>query len=238
MKTLCIDIGNTRGKAALMQNDEVQDVYFFTQDNCIEFINNLIVEYKIDRAIICSVVNIDFEKKINSIPVLIFNHQTKLPIVLNYNTPLTLGLDRIAMVVAANEIYKNKNCLVICAGTCITYNFIANGIFEGGAISPGIEMRLKAMNYFTNKLPLVENIFEAPLIGKSTESSLQSGATNGAIAEIEQIIAQYMAEYAEINVVLTGGDMQQLAHHIKSRIFADQHFLFKGLYAILQHNTN
>jgi type III pantothenate kinase len=94
------------------------------------------------------------------------------------------------------------------------------------------------MNYFTNKLPLVENKNDVPLIGKSTESSLQSGAINGAIAEIEQIIARYMAENTEINVVLTGGDMQQLAYHIKSRIFADQYILFKGLYAILQYNTN
>jgi type III pantothenate kinase len=192
----------------------------------------------VQAVIICSVINTNFIDNIIAPFVLNFNHTTLLPITINYETITTLGLDRIALMVAAFNIYQFQNTLVISMGTCITYNFITNAVFQGGAIGPGVQMRFKAMHQFTNKLPLVNNIERIELIGKSTNASIQSGVVNGVIAEIDNIIDAYKVENPTINVVLTGGDQQQFAHQLKSKIFADPNFLFKGLYAILQYNTN
>jgi type III pantothenate kinase len=234
--TLCIDMGNTRTKAALVKDGAIAEIFIVEASVFITTINKIISTHQVQHVIVCSVLSNNFANQIIAPYILIFNHDTPLPISINYETITTLGLDRIALAVAASELYNSNATLVISMGTCITYNFINNNIFEGGAIAPGVQMRYKAMHRFTNKLPLVSNITSTPLIGKSTVSSMQSGVVNGVIAEIDHIIAAYGVQNATFNVVLTGGDLQQFAHQLKSKIFADPNFLFKGLYAILQHN--
>jgi type III pantothenate kinase len=234
--TLCVDMGNTRTKAALMHDAQIAQVFIIDTNLFVNSINELITTHHVQAVIICNVTNSDYSPQIKAPYLLNFKHSTPIPIGINYDTIPTLGLDRIALAVAAALLYKNEASLIICMGTCITYNFVNNNIFEGGAIAPGVQMRFKAMHQFTNKLPLVPNIEIAVLIGKSTEASMQSGVVNGIIAEIDNIIAAYGTQNPTFNVVLTGGDLQQFAHQLKSKIFADPNFLFKGLYAILQHN--
>ncbi|HEY5825470.1 MAG TPA: type III pantothenate kinase, partial [Cyclobacteriaceae bacterium] len=155
-----------------------------------------------------------------------------------YATPTTLGVDRIAAVCGALEIYPNGNCLVVDTGTCINYEFIdAKGEYLGGAISPGIHMRLEAMHKFTARLPLVTNNPDAQLIGNSTATCMQSGVTNGVIAEIEGIITRYSHLYPDLGVILSGGDYSLFENKLKPSIFVAPELVLSGLNRILLHNV-
>ena len=127
---------------------------------------------------------------------------------------------------------------MIAFGSCITYNFINNsGEFLGGAISPGMEMRFKAMHSFTAKLPLITPNTIFPLIGYDTRTNLLSGVMLGIRGEINYQLELYEERYSNFNAVLTGGDIPFFEPHLKSKIFADPHLIFKGLYAISQYNN-
>ena len=169
-----------------------------------------------------------------------FSHQSQLNFVNSYKTPETLGLDRIALISAAAESYPHQNVLVIDAGTCITYDFInENSIYQGGAISPGLQMRFKAMHTFTGKLPLITESYQGSnYLGKSTKEAMQIGVFNSICYEIDGYIEDYLADYEDLTVGLTGGDYNLLSASIKNSIFATSNFLLKGLNKILQLNSN
>src|SRR5690606_40888749 len=122
--------------------------------------------------------------------------------------------------------------------TFVNYNFVNKfHEFIGGAISPGLEMRLKAMSHFTAKLPLVEADANVPLLGYDTKTNLQTGAVMGMVYEIDGFINDYAARFSNFNVLLTGGDIVHLGSHLKNKIFADPDLIFKGLYAISETNN-
>lgn len=154
----------------------------------------------------------------------------KLPYKMAYKTPQTLGADRIAAVAGAMRLYPGENVLCIDAGTCITFDLLsADGVYQGGAISPGIQMRYQALNHYTGKLPLIRHqIFDAPA-GQSTEESILAGVQQGIIGEIHWQIAQANAKYPGIRVVITGGDASFLAERMKTRIFAEPLLIHHGL---------
>lgn len=166
-----------------------------------------------------------------------------LPIEKNYDTPTTLGADRVAAAVGAKVLFPNDHCLVIDMGTCVTYDWVsAAGVFEGGIISPGFRMRFQAMNAFTKRLPLIEiNLadFQVPnLVGKSTHTAMESGAFNGLLAEIQGFIERYRSERGECQVLLCGGDAPLFENSLKNRIFAAPNVVLTGLNRILQYNIN
>ncbi|HMU72155.1 MAG TPA: type III pantothenate kinase, partial [Ferruginibacter sp.] len=137
------------------------------------------------------------------------------------------------------HFFPGKNNLVIGLGSCITYNFINQyQQFLGGSISPGMEMRFKAMQHFTAKLPLVQKDWNYPLIGYDTKTNMQSGVIAGMAFEIDGFINAYAAKYGNFNAVLTGGDTTYFAGQLKNKIFADYNFLFKGLYALSETNNS
>jgi type III pantothenate kinase len=161
---------------------------------------------------------------------------------INFTSPVgkpeTIGADRLAIVAAAVDQFPNQHNLAISLGTCITYNFVDNKHqFLGGSISPGMQMRFKAMHEQTALLPLVTPSSEFTLVGYDTKTNLLSGVILGIAAEIDGIIGAYEQKYANFNVLLTGGDICYFAQHLKKRIFADQNLIFKGLYAICEKNT-
>lgn len=169
----------------------------------------------------------------------ILSHQTPLPFKLNYSTPATLGSDRIAAVAAAWARFPDKNILIIDMGTCITYDILTSqGIYEGGSISPGIRMRLKALHAFTGKLPLVEPVKETPFTGKSTVESILSGVMCGVQAEIDQFIQTYEKIYEELTVIVGGGDNNYFDKQFKNNIFAASNLVLDGLKVILDFNEN
>lgn len=166
-------------------------------------------------------------------------YQTQLGFTTPVGKPETIGADRLALAAGVTHFYPAKNNLVIALGTCITYNFI-NKYKElvGGSISPGLEMRLRALNYYTARLPVVRADSNVPLIGYDTASNILSGVILGMVYEMDGFIDEYGKKFDNFNVVLTGGDMVHLGSHLKNKIFADPDLIFKGLYAISEVNNS
>jgi type III pantothenate kinase len=165
------------------------------------------------------------------------NHETTLPFRIAYLSPATLGPDRIAAVAAAWKRFPGKNVLVIDMGSCITYDLLtASGTYEGGSISPGIRMRLKAMHAFTGRLPLLEPVEETPLTGKTTSESMLSGAIIGTRFEMQQYIYQYNKLYEDLTVIVGGGDNKYFDYQFKCSIFAASNLVLEGLKVILDFN--
>jgi type III pantothenate kinase len=237
---LIVDIGNSRIKIAVFNKDELIYNEVITNDSFVETSLNLIEKFSCKNAII-SAVGVLNKNEIDQIKakikVIELDTTTKIPFFNNYATPKTLGVDRIALVAAAVSKYQNQNVLIIDAGTCITFDFVTTSKkYLGGAISPGIEMRYKSLNKFTNRLPLLMREETTSLIGTSTETCIHSGVINGVISEIDSIITKYRKKNKDLTVVLTGGDANFLSNRLKNGIFANPFFLLEGLNTILTFN--
>lgn len=239
---LVIDVGNTRVKAAVFKGDKLLGLFVFDRRKIISEINKIIKKNNISVGIISNVVAIS-EKKMaqlrKNLKLEVLSVSSKVPFTNLYETPKTLGVDRIALVAAAVKQFPNKNVLVIDAGTCITFDFVnSKAQYLGGAISPGIKMRYKALNNFTANLPMIESLELNNFIGKNTETSIISGVLNGVKHEVSGAIAAYEKKYLHLTVVLTGGDTNFLSKQLKSSIFANQNFLLQGLNEILKFNAD
>jgi len=239
-KTLCLDFGNTRLKAALFNGPELTELFVLEED-VIMHLQAIVQQYQPDASILSSVIHHP-----EAVETLLASHTrfhqlsnaSQLPFTIPVGKPETVGADRLAIAAAAVHLFPNKHNLAIGLGTCITYNFInKQHQLIGGSISPGLEMRLKALQYYTAKLPLVKADWNVPLIGYDTATNIQSGVILGMAKEMDGIIAAYAAQFGNFNVLLTGGDIPYFEPHLKSKIFADPHLLFKGLYAISQVNN-
>jgi type III pantothenate kinase len=240
MTTLCFDFGNTRLKCAVFSGNSIQHIRVLENDDPVHA-EQLLKEYQPEATILSSVIdhNRDFDAVLaGKSRFHALSHLTKANFHSPVGKPETIGADRLALCAAAVHFYPGKNNLVIGLGTCITYNFINQyHEFLGGGISPGMEMRFKAMHQFTAKLPLTGADWNFPLIGYDTKTNLQSGVIAGMTFEIDGFIQAYAEKYDNFNVVLTGGNASYFAKHLKNRIFADSNFLFKGLYALSEVNN-
>ena len=238
---LIIDVGNTRVKWALFNNSKLVKTVVEPYSTVNKSNRKCFKKNKIDHIIVSLVGTEDiFDQTLfkDHKNVMYLDHTTRVPFKNNYESPKTLGVDRIALVSAAAIKYPKKNVLIIDAGTCITYDILnKKNEYLGGAISPGINIRFKALNEYTANLPLLK-IARFSLLGKNTRSSILSGVLNGTIQEIEGVIKQYSHKYPDLTVVLTGGDANFLAKKLKSSIFAIPNFLLEGLNRILIHNTD
>ncbi len=239
---LIVDVGNTRVKTVVFEEKKNIKHYVFDKSDIIFNIKNIVSEFKIEHGIISSVGELSVEQVQELQQILNLtelNHQTKVPFINKYKTPRTLGVDRIALASAGVESFPNKNVLIIDAGTCITYDFVTkNAEYLGGAISPGVKMRYRALHDYTAKLPKLEIQDIDNFIGNDTQTSIHSGVINGVANEINGIISQYEQKYKDLTIVLTGGDMFFLRKQLKSGIFAIPNFLLEGLYSIFIYNRN
>ncbi len=238
---LILDIGNTRIKLAVFQEHTIVESSVADPKKVGKEIAKLQKKYTIKNVILSSVGELRHEdlKELSTFEnVVTLSHAVKIPFTNKYKTPTTLGVDRIALVSAAIHQYPSEDVLVIDAGTCITYDFVDHkGVYFGGAISPGINLRYQSLNTFTANLPKLE-IAKFSLIGRDTKSSMHSGVLNGVLHEINGVIAEYQYKYPNLTVVLTGGDTNFLAKKVKSSIFANPNFLLEGLNSILIHNLD
>ena len=223
MAQLVIDIGNSRTKVAIFIDHRLIKTEIFKHFDTDQ-LKKYLRASDITHSIISSV-----NEEITGLEVLLkektsyirFSAQLKTGIDNRYKTPATLGLDRFAGVVAARAIFPGTNCLVIDAGTCITYDAIdKNGVYEGGSISPGLQMRLKAMHTFTGRLPLIDFADFNNWQGYDTISAMLSGVVNGSVAEINGFIEMYNSKYPDLQVILCGGDANFFDTRMKSSIFA------------------
>ena len=166
------------------------------------------------------------------------DHQTELPIENLYETPETLGKDRLAAAVGANELFPDQNLLIIDAGTAITYDLVSEkNEFIGGNISPGLQMRFKALNHFTGKLPLVSYSDEFQNIGRNTIDAIRAGVQNGILYEIAQTIELFNKNYQNLQIVMTGGDSIFFDKKLNYSIFVHFNITLIGLNRILEHNA-
>ena len=242
--TLCFDFGNTRLKCGVFVIDRLTEVLSLDDDSN-ETIAKVLDTYKPESTIVSSVINhnTDIEKLLSDRSLFVkLDAATPLPFTTPVAKPETIGADRLALAAFAVYFNKNQNNLVISLGSCITYNFINKyNSFIGGSISPGMEMRFKSLNAFTAKLPLVKADpmafrWNFPLIGYDTNTNILSGVLQGMAAEIDGIINEYRQKFENFNVLLTGGDTDNFAQHLKNKIFADPYLILKGLYAISKYN--
>ncbi len=240
---LILDIGNSFAKLAVYSNNVlVSNKRVPTADliDSVKLLKNSFPDIK--HAIVGSVGQFsesDLQALKGWFNLLVLDTSIKLPFNNAYKTPNTLGVDRIALVSAAVTQYPKKNVLVIDAGTCITYDFItANGIYLGGAISPGLKMRYKALHTFTEKLPLLDKAYLEHFIGTTTNSSIHAGVLCGIVYELQGAIQRYTDTYKHLTVILTGGDANFLSEQLKSSIFVNSNFLLEGLNFLLKYNTN
>ena len=239
-KTICLDFGNTRLKCALFEEAEFVAEFLLPKDD-LTTLEDILNKYQPQNSILSSVINhhAGIESLLNNNTRFHkLSHLTKLNFTTPVSKPATIGADRLALVAAAVHFLPSKNNLVIGLGTCITYNFVnQNNQFVGGAISPGMEMRFKAMQEQTALLPLAPKNWNFPIIGYDTITNLQSGVIAGMGYEIDGFIDYYDSKFGNFKVILTGGDAGYFATKIKNKIFADTNLLFKGLYAISEINN-
>ena len=238
MTTLTIDIGNTLTKFAVFQNGEMlnfQSVERFESKHILE----VLAQFRLDGYMVSSVAKLpDFlHELLNNVKHIKFDHHTPIPIINTYETPETLGLDRLALAVAATKLAPQTDVLVISAGTCITYDFITSkNEYIGGAISPGLRMRARALHEFTERLPMVDLPTEIGHCGTNSTSAIQSGILKGVQDEIEAKILFFEKKNPHGKIFLTGGDQNYLVNSIKNRTFAVSNMVLIGLNEILQHN--
>ena len=237
--TICFDFGNTRLKCAVFSGKELKELIVL-ENGDLQTIEKIIRQYKPEKTILSSVIRHDAEienylEKHSAFHKL--DHRSRIPITTPVGKPETIGSDRLALMVAAHDLFPGKNNLVIGLGSAITYNFINKyGEFLGGGISPGMEMRLRSLHEFTARLPLVKADWNFPLIGYDTRTNILSGVILGMAREIDGMVAEYDAKYENFNVLLSGGDAEHFSRLLKSRIFVDPNLMFKGLLVIGDHN--
>jgi len=240
---LVLDLGNTYGKMAVCEGKQVIESAMYEKINGRE-ISYFHTRYKDLKGVIISSVGNDPREMIdylsNLFPICVeLDHQTPLPLDNQYRTPETLGYDRIAAAVGAYTIYPGKSVLVIDAGTAITYDLVTpQGAYLGGNISPGLEVRFKALNKYTNRLPLLERPVELPpMLGATTREAMEAGIVNGIMFEMDGFIEAIGQKHPNLQVVLTGGDAKYFANKLKSSIFVDLNLNLIGLNRILEHNA-
>ena len=238
---LIIDQGNASTKVAVYNEERLEASFVFKIFD-IEAVSSLFNTYNLTQGIFSTVVDTDDElvcylKK--RLSCFVFLDETvKLPISIKYQTPQTLGKDRMAAVVGATYLYPNRNLLVIDAGTAITYELVdASSTFLGGNISPGMTTRFKALHEFTKKLPLLVEQEDVPLIGDSTELAIQAGVVNGIVFEMDGYIDSLQKIYPDLLVFLTGGHSFYFESRLKSSIFVSVNLVLVGLNRILEYNV-
>lgn len=237
---LVIDLGNTLKKFAFFEKDGMKEL-LVSEGLDLDELERMLGKRPVEASILSSVIN--YPERLSDIlsahsHYVKFTHETPIPIRVMYETPQTLGKDRLAAAVAGAHLYPGRNVLVITAGTCITYDIVtASKEYLGGAISPGLDMRFRALNTFTDHLPLLERSDEAPLTGRSTRGSILSGAQQGAVAEMDGMIARYREEHEDLTIILSGGDVNYFDKKLKNNIFAVPNIVLTGLNIILDFNV-
>jgi type III pantothenate kinase len=219
------------------------ETFIFEKSTLEKSIKNIVIKYKnITHLVVSSVSDVEKESFLGlngALNIHFVSHKDPFPFENLYQTPTTLGIDRMVLASGATLRYPSQNRLVIDAGTCVTYDFIdADNKYLGGAIAPGLRLRYESLHNFTAKLPLLTLENPENFIGSSTSESIHSGVVNGLIYEIDGFINQYKEKYSNFIIILTGGDTEFLAKRLKNTIFANSNFLLESLNQTFQFKIN
>lgn len=240
---LVLDIGNSLVKYAVFMNGRLVHDESSTLELFVPRVKSLFSQFPdIGHSMVSSVGRLDpkardvlalFSK------VYLLSNTSKLPFKNSYASPESLGVDRLALATAAFYHNPRGNTLAIDLGSCITYDLVNDsGEYVGGAISPGLRMRYRAMHEHTADLPLLEPAEIHDFIGNSTHSGMHSGVINGMAQELDGTIGQYRSRFQDLTVILTGGDAHFFVKRLKNTIFANPKFLLEGLNYLLEYNKS
>lgn len=240
---LTIDLGNTYAKTGLFEAEKlIETNWKLSYEELVNYVQTICPQRIMVSSVSYSEEQLKEEFSAITSEIYLLKNTTPVPLTKLYDTPETLGADRVAAAIGARVLYPKNNCIVIDMGTCITYDLVdCDDNFHGGIISPGVRMRFKAMNTFTQRLPLLEpdGIPDGipTLIGKSTKHAMQSGVMNGLLAEINGLIEEYSKVLTNINVIFCGGDASSFANRIKYPNFVVPELVLIGLNRILDYNV-
>jgi len=238
---LALDIGNTNIKSGIFSAGKLIHTKTFGITENKGFIDNIFNKFQDIKTVAICDVSEKFHLKSfflqKNITIFLVDNQTRFFFKNNYRTPETLGKDRMAGVAGGITKFPQTPLLIIDAGTAITFDFVSKeGLFLGGNISPGINLRLKALNSFTGKLPLLEKKENFPDIGRSTDEAILSGVIGGVAKEIEGIIFVFKQQNPNSKVIFTGGDAKFLHRFIKNDIFVLPNLVLEGIYELYKFN--
>lgn len=237
---LAIDIGNTRIKSAVFEKDMLLELHVFKKEDFLLEIEKILKKHQTIHVLVVSSVGSlgksDFEKLSHRVKIHFISRDQLFPFINKYESPQTLGIDRMVLVAGAVLKYPEQNVLIIDAGTCVTYDVVdASKAYFGGAISPGLRLRYEAMHQYTSKLPLLAKEEPENLIGNTTNQSMHSGVVNGLTFEIDGYITALTTQKENFIIILTGGDANFLAVRLKNTIFANSNFLLESLNELYQY---
>lgn len=240
---LIIDQGNSLCKVACIDPSGNRVFNAVFEQLSIENLQDLFNRYQPENGILSTVKVLEpaltdwLKSKLETF--LELGPETPLPIRNGYGTPSTLGFDRLAAAVGAWSLQPGKPLLIIDMGTAVTYDFVtAEGVFAGGNIAPGLRTRLKALHFYTGKLPLVEPADDFDLLGNTTETAIRSGVMQGILFEITGYMTALTQQYPDLFAFLTGGDLIYFDGKLKNGIFVDANLVLTGLNRILRHNVH
>ncbi len=235
---VAIDIGNSNVKVGYFHNNKLTDKKLFP---CQDIQWEDVFKPEVRQAIISgsgqSDTRLDRFLSQNRISFHYHTSSSKIPIGIDYKTPQTLGLDRLAAAVGADWLFPESNILIIDAGTAVTFDIVSKSLFLGGNISPGLSLRYRSLHEHTAKLPLLSIPQYEQRYGKSTAEAIENGVFNGLLYEMEGTIQTIGSLLGDINIILTGGDSQFFASKIKKSIFVEPNLVLIGLNRILSYNV-
>ena len=239
---LIIDIGNSRAKVVVMEVDTLIKEYVVEEFSTSLFEEILAAYPAISRAIIASTRG--DEERVKQIvaerigKVVVFKPATTpIPLANHYHTPETLGADRLAAAVGAQAMYPDCDIMIVDFGTAITIDFVEEGAFKGGNISPGVTTRFRALADYTARLPRCYATEEVLGYGRTTKEAIEQGVMRGVEHEIRGYVEAYMQKNEEKCIIFTGGDAKYFVKRIKNTIFADCEPVIFGLNRILNYNA-
>jgi type III pantothenate kinase len=237
---LIVDIGNTSTKLAVFDGKIKLSQARINELTCEEIEKDL-SGFKIQKAIVSTVRRLSpliSELVFSNIPLVhVLSHKSLLPFKIDYDTPETLGPDRIAAVAGAFNMFPEEEVLVIDAGTAITFDFLSGSVYKGGNISPGLTMRFKALNKFTSKLPLISSVESFTFPGRNTTDAILAGVITGVTYEINEYIRTFENNHTDFKIILTGGDSEFLKNKINYHITYMPDIVIDGLNYILEYNA-
>jgi type III pantothenate kinase len=244
---LTIDNGNTSVKVAFFIGPQVVATNRFMRRD-VRLLERFISTYKPETAVVCSTASSAASQRIDQLvdqrcrSVIHLTHETPMPIRLGYQTPQTLGRDRIATAVGAWTVAQRldnaSDALVIDAGTAVTYDLInSDGCFVGGNIAPGLALRFKSLHEHTGQLPLVGVDGDTPVVGYDTETAIRSGVLLGLLGEVKSYIADLKLSHPNLMVFITGGDGKLLHSRLGEKDYIyNEHLAAEGLNRIQLYN--
>jgi len=240
---LVIDQGNTICKLAFFgEENELLSFQVCPQLN-VPFLADFLKEKHPQAGILSTVKDLNPEitdyLKFRIPGFILFDHHTPLPVKNAYHTPQTLGLDRMAAAVGAWSLQPGKPLLIVDMGTAVTFDFVSeDGTYMGGNIAPGMQMRLKSLHEYTDKLPLVEAGMDFSMLGEDTQTAIRSGVMQGLFYEIEGYYKDLHQQHPNLFAFLTGGDLFYFEEKLKNGIFVCKNLVLIGLNRILHNNVH